>query len=141
MNKLINTFFKIDNKFIRFILVGILNTGFGVGMYCLLVFLSVPYWWATLISTILGVLFNFKTIGILVFENRDNSLIFRFILCYTLAYILNIGILYVFIEHIGLNGYWGGILATPFVATFSFLFQKMFVYRKQKKYKFYNEEN
>ena len=132
MNKLLDTFYKIDSKFIRFIFVGILNTCFGVGVYCLLVWLGIPYWWATLISTILGVLFNFKTIGILVFENRDNRLIFRFVLCYVLAYFLNIGVLYCFIHYVGLNDYWSGILATPFVAIFSFLFQKTFVYRKQK---------
>lgn len=117
------------DRFIRFIFVGMLNTAFGVGMYCLFLWMGVPYQLATLMSTVLGVLFNFKTIGVLVFENKDNSLIFRFALCYVVAYFINIGIIWLFKHY--LNDYWSGILATPFVAVFSFLLQKTFVYNKK----------
>lgn len=128
MARILDTFYRIDSQFIRFIFVGMLNTAFGVGVYCLLIWLGIPYQLATLMSTVLGVLFNFKTIGVLVFENKDNSLIFRFALCYVVAYFINIGIIWLFKHY--LNDYWSGILATPFVAVFSFLFQKTFVYKK-----------
>ena len=123
---------KVDSQFIRFVLVGILNTAFGYGVYCLMIWIGVPYWWATLISNVLGVLFNFKTIGILVFENSSNRLFFRFVSCYVLAYCLNVGIIYLLTNYAGLNDYWGGLIATPFVALFSFFYQKLFVFNHKK---------
>lgn len=119
---------KVDNRFIRFVLVGVLNTAFGYGVYCLMIWIGVPYWWATLISNVLGVLFNFKTIGVLVFENPNNRLFFRFVSCYILAYVLNVGIIYLHTHFAGLNDYWSGLIATPFVALFSFFYQKLFVF-------------
>ena len=127
---------KVDSQFIRFVLVGILNTAFGYGVYCLMIWIGVPYWWATLISNVLGVLFNFKTIGILVFENSNNRLFFRFVSCYLLAYGLNVGIIYLLTHFAGLNDYWSGLIATPFVALFSFFYQKLFVFNHKK-----HEEN
>ena len=123
---------KIDSRFIRFVFVGVLNTAFGFGVYCLMIWIGVPYWWSTLISNVLGVLFNFKTIGILVFENSSNRLFFRFVSCYVLAYGLNVGIIYLLTHSAGLNDYWSGLIATPFVALFSFFYQKLFVFNHKK---------
>jgi putative flippase GtrA len=92
----------------------------------------VHYWWATLISNVLGVLFNFKTIGVLVFENPNNRLFFRFVSCYILAYLLNVGIIYLLTHFAGQNDYWSGLIATPFVALFSFFYQKLFVFNHKK---------
>ena len=39
---------KIDSQFIRFVFVGILNTAFGYGVYCLMLWIGLSYWWATL---------------------------------------------------------------------------------------------
>ena len=33
----------IDVTFIRFVLIGLLNTAFGVGVYCLFVYWGIPY--------------------------------------------------------------------------------------------------
>ena len=116
-------------EFIRFVLVGCLNTAFGFGIYCLMIWLGLSYWWATLVSNVLGVLFNFKTIGILVFKNPDNKLFWRFVSCYVLAYGLNVSIIFLFKHFAGLNDYWSGLIATVFVALFSFFYQKLFVFK------------
>lgn len=121
---------KIDSQFIRFVFVGVLNTAFGFGVYCLMLFIGVPYWWATLISQILGVMFNFKTTGVLVFKNHNNRLFFRFAICYVLAYFLNVGIIALFTHYSTINQYISGFIATLFVALFSFIFQKFIVFRK-----------
>lgn len=121
---------KIDSQFIRFVFVGVLNTIFGFSVYCLMLFIGVPYWWATLISQILGVMFNFKTTGVLVFKNHNNRLFFRFAICYVLAYFLNVGIIALFTHYSTINQYISGFIATLFVALFSFIFQKFIVFRK-----------
>jgi putative flippase GtrA len=80
----------VRSRFIRFLLVGALNTAFGYGVYALLILLHVPYPIAVFLSTAAGVLFNFKTYGALVFGSHDNRLIGRFILVYALIYVLNL---------------------------------------------------
>ena len=109
----------IPNKFVRFLFVGGLNTAFGVGVYCLAIFLGLPYFVATLLSNVLGVLFNFITTGNLVFHNGNPRLIFRFVACYVVIYFVNTAVVKLLLVA-GLNSYWAGILATPIVALCSY---------------------
>ena len=118
----------LNKTFIRFLLVGLLNTAFGVGLYCLFIYFGVVYKLAVLLSTVLGVLFNFKTIGILVFKNKNNHLILRFILSYVVVYVINIGIIKVLLCTNQIDEYWAGILATPIIGVISFILQKKFVF-------------
>ena len=119
----------ITPEFIRFVLVAILNTLFGYGVYSLLVFVGLHYSVATLGSTILGVLFNFKTYGVLVFKNTNNSLIFRFVLVYCVVYLCNIGGISLF-KAIGLSSYVAGAIMVVPVGLLGFVLNKMFVYSK-----------
>lgn len=120
----------IENRFIRFLFVGILNTLFGYGVYCLMILIGCSYIWATLISQILGVLFNFITTGNLVFENNDKRLIFRFIISYVITYFINIGVNKTFQVGLNCNQYVSGFGAILVSALSSFLILKLFVYRK-----------
>ena len=79
-----------DNRFIRFLLVGVLNTIFGYAVFALFIFADLHYSIAALLSTICGVLFNFKTTGRLVFGSRDNSLLVRFFGVYGITYVLGV---------------------------------------------------
>lgn len=131
MNRVLKRFYCIDNCFIRFVLVGIVNTMFGVGMYCLLLFLGCSYWWAVLGANIFGVLFNFKTTGTLVFENKNNRLLFRFILSYIVVYFFNVFFVRSLIENFSIDKYLAGIIVMPFMAVFSFIIQRFFVFAKK----------
>lgn len=132
LQKGIDLFHKyIHNKFVRFIFVGGLNTVFGLGVYCLIVWIGLSYIWATLISQVLGVLFNFMTTGTLVFENSDKSLIFKFILSYMLTYFFNIGFNKALQVAFGVNEYISGIGAIIISALISFFILKAFVYNNK----------
>lgn len=124
--------YTVDNTFIRFVLVGILNTAFGIGLYCFFIYLGIPYRSAVLLSTILGVLFNFKTIGTFVFKNKKNRLIFKFIAIYIIIYFINIGLIHLLLTLMNLNEYIAGIVVTPVIAIISFVLQKYFVFRQDK---------
>jgi putative flippase GtrA len=80
----------------RFFIVGGINTLFGYGVFALFTLLHLHYVVATLLATICGILFNFKTTGALVFKNKSNRLIFRFFAVYLVYYLLNIGLLKLF---------------------------------------------
>lgn len=120
----------IKRQAVKFILVGIMNTAFGYGIFALFIYLGLYYPLAVLFSMILGVLFNFKTIGKLVFDSSDNGLIFRFILVYIITYFLNIFFLWLFkwlgFDNMYINGF---VLLIPLAAV-SFLLNKFFVFRR-----------
>ena len=120
----------IKRQAVKFLFVGIMNTTFGYGLFALFIYLGLYYPLAVLLSTILGVLFNFKTIGGLVFGSNDNRLIFKFILVYVITYLLNIFFLWLFkrlgFENMYINGF---VLLIPLAAV-SFLLNKFFVFRR-----------
>jgi putative flippase GtrA len=128
MRKLIQKY--ITAEFIRFVLVAMLNTLFGYGVYTLLVYCGMHFSLATLISTILGVLFNFKTYGILVFKNSSNKLIFRFVLVYCVVYLCNIGGI-ALLKTLGMSSYLAGAVLLVPVGLLGFILNKIFVYSKK----------
>jgi putative flippase GtrA len=128
------------NQFLRFLLVGILNTIFGFSIFAIFVQLGLDDKSAVLFSMILGVLFNFKTTGSFVFANKNNKLLFRFICVYVVIFFLNIGGLSILKSiPLGLDldpktktTIAGGILVLP-LAVVSFVLNKLFVFREQVK--------
>lgn len=117
-------------QLVRFVLVGIVNTGFSYAIYAVLLYLGLGYAIANLIALLVGILFSFKTQGILVFNNSDNRRLLRFILAWTFIYSINIFIIRRFVA-MGLNPYAGGALALPFTILLSYLAQKYFVFRQK----------
>ena len=122
---------KIDWIFIKFILVGILNTAFGYLAFALLLFLGLHYTLAVILSTIAGVLFNFKTTGTLVFKNHNNKLIFKFVAVYAITATLGIIILRI-AELTHINLYFAGLVSTGVCAIISFLLNKNWVFKYEK---------
>ncbi|MFA6740653.1 MAG: GtrA family protein [Arcobacteraceae bacterium] len=122
----------LNNKLIRFILVGILNTAFGYSLFALFIFLNMHYSLAVFLSTVLGVLFNFKTIGKLVFDSHDNSLIYRFVSIYIILYLINISCLWLFKISGWENMYMNGFLLLVPLALISFVLNKKFVFKGKK---------
>ncbi len=88
------------SKFVRFAFVAALNTAVGYGFYAFFTFIGFHFTIAALCGTVLGMLFNFKSYGHLVFKDKSNKIIFRFAAVYALLYFTNIG-------GIALLNYWG----------------------------------
>lgn len=114
-------------QFVVFLLVGVLNTAFGYGCFALLVYAGLHYGVAALISTVLGVLFNFRTIGRLVFRSRDNRLLGRFVGVYVVVYAINLLALRAG-QATGLGPYWTGALLLLPLALLSYYLQGRFVF-------------
>lgn len=115
-------------KFFRFLVVGIINTAFGYGIFAFLIYLKFHYTIAVLISTILGVLFNFKTIGRLVFKNNDNRLIMKFLIVYFITYWINVFLIFIFKKIFYQNLYFAGFFSLIPVAIITFLLNKVVVF-------------
>jgi len=119
--------FKI-NTFTRYIMVGLLNTAVGYSFFAVFIFFGLHYSLAVLLATILGVLFNFKTIGTIVFKNNSNSLIIRFVAVYILTYFLNVEGLHV-LKNFRFDIYLAGALMLAPMSIISFILHKTFVFR------------
>jgi putative flippase GtrA len=117
-----------EKRFLRFLLIGGINTAFGYGIYSLLIFTGLHYSIAAIISTIAGILFNFHTIGTYVFTSGKNfSKLFRFILVYAISYTLNVVSIYALVKA-GFNSYTAGALLLLPIALIVYFLNKILVF-------------
>lgn len=119
-------------RFVRFLAIGAVNTLFGYTLYAFLVFIGLPYTFARILSIIIGVIFNFFTTGRVVFKNKDNGLIKRFILVYVVTMTLDILFLRRLISGLNINAYLAGALVTVPIALLSFLLNSVFTFKTIK---------
>jgi putative flippase GtrA len=115
-------------RFLRFLVVGGVNTLFGYIIYAAFILLNVHYSLAALFSTILGVIFNFFTTGRIVFNNRSSNVILRFFGVYAVYYVLNVSLLKLLTTH-GLNSLVSGAITALPLATISYFLNRTFVFR------------
>ena len=116
-----------SNQAFRYLIVGGINSLFLNGLYALFLFLRLHYTVAVLLALLIGVLFNFNTIGKLVFNNSKSGLIFRFAGIYAVLYIVNVLLLSVF-DKFNLNMYFAGIILILPMAFTSFILNRVFVF-------------
>jgi putative flippase GtrA len=117
------------NQLFRFILVGILNTGFGYGVFVITYLLTRTPPLAIALSTVLGVIFNFFTTGRVVFENSKLSRLIPFALVYAVLCILNIAI-FPILEKIGLGALVTQLICLPPMVLMAFVLNKKFVFAR-----------
>ena len=122
-------------QFGKFILVGVVNTGFSYLIYAVGLAFGLHYALANLTAMITGILFSFKSQGHLVFDNRDGKLIWRFAASWFCIWLFNIGLIALLARYTALNAYITGALALVPVTLISFVVQKFFVFGRnpQKK--------
>jgi putative flippase GtrA len=114
--------------FLRFGMVGLVNTGFGYAMFALLILAGAWPDAALVGATIAGVAFNFQTSRRLVFRSKGCSA--RFIALYIIVLVFNWAALRA-LRQCGLADIESqAMLAVP-VAAVSFLGQKAFVFGQQ----------
>jgi putative flippase GtrA len=113
--------------FLRFLLVGGLNTAFGYGAFAMFILLGVHYAIAALFSTILGILFNFKTTGTIVFRSHDNALVVKFFAVYGVTYVVGVLVLKAF-KALGIHVLVTAALTLLPMAALSFALMRAFVF-------------
>jgi putative flippase GtrA len=114
-------------RFFKFLVVGAINTVFGYTTYVVLLYLGLHYSIASLLTTILGVTFNFFTTGRLVFASMDFRKFLRFCLVYTVSYLINLACLAVF-DAAGANMYFAGLPLILPMALLTYYLNKRFVF-------------
>jgi putative flippase GtrA len=115
-------------KLFRFLLVGVLNAAFGYGCFAGFLYLGLHYSAALLLATILGVAFNFKSTGALVFGSKNNKLIFRFVAGYGVVYGANVAGIAA-LKLLGVDPYLAGMALIVPMALLSFVINNRFVFK------------
>ena len=119
-----------ENKASRFLFTGLINTIFGYAIYAVLIYLGLPYLVGLLISTILGVTFNFFSLSRIVFRGRRNWFLFgKFIVAYALTYLFNGCALIILTKEFLLNPYLGQALCIPLSVILSWVLLNHWVYK------------
>ncbi|MES2219009.1 MAG: GtrA family protein [Pseudomonadota bacterium] len=116
-----------DSVLLRFLIIGAINTAFGYFVFSVLIYSGLDYVVACLIASIIGTLFNFKTLGKIVFRQSDNKLLFRFIGAYVFLYFLSIIIIKIGTYYLR-NLYILGAISTFITASTAFFLHKYIVF-------------
>ncbi len=77
-----------SNRFIRFLVVGGLNTLFGFVVYSILALSDLSTLMVLIVSNLIGIAFNFVTTGGLVFRDMSLTKIPQFLICYGVIFVI-----------------------------------------------------
>ncbi len=112
----------------RFLLAGLVNTGFSYCVYALGLWLGLAYPPANFLAMLAGVFMGFLTQGHFVFRKFEARRFPRFVLTWLLLWGLNILMIAILLPLVGGNPYVAGAIAMVIVVALSFIVQKYLVF-------------
>ncbi|WP_416186478.1 GtrA family protein [Herbaspirillum sp. RTI4] len=124
MNKYVST------RFTKYLIVGGLNTLFGLLVFSLFALTPLPTWMVLIISNIVCITFNFFTTGSLVFENASAKKIPRFLICYGVIFIIYLELIGWLSPIVGGRIWAMAVVVLP-MALFTYYLQSRFVFGTQ----------
>ncbi|WP_321927958.1 GtrA family protein [Paraburkholderia guartelaensis] len=118
---------KTAIQLVRFLIVGGLNTAFGYSLFAVLTYVGVVYPIAIGLATVGGVLFNFQSVGRLVFSGAPRSRFWRFVGVYCVVYLVNLGGVRLLLDH-GAGIYVANALMLIPLSLLAFILNRQFVF-------------
>lgn len=119
-------------RFLKFGIAGVINTIFSYILFALLVYFGVKYWVATILCYLIGLLFNYKTIEKIAFNDANKKSFKYFILIFIFQCGLNIGLLTMLL-HMGINEYLAAWIVVIPLAIVGYVLNKKYVFQKNEK--------
>ena len=116
----------------KFIIVGILNTVVGYGVYFICIHLGIKYQISLILSSIVGVTHSFFWNKYWTFKAKGyvNKEIVRFISVYMISYIINALMLSFFVENIKIDQNLAQIYAISIITLISYIGHKYWSFSK-----------
>lgn len=113
-------------RILTYLVVGGLNTAISLGVYYLgLTLLHLPYYAASALSVLFGIVIGFKAHGALVFGNKGSFI--RYVTCWVSIYLGNTFLIAFIRDYTG--DYWAPIILLPATTLLSYFLLKKVVYR------------
>jgi putative flippase GtrA len=118
-------------QFIKFNIIGIINTVITYLLFSFLFFLTGNYALSLTADYVFGIIFSLfinNNISLNVSEMADYKMFSKMILSYFIVFIINLFILMLLIEILHMNGYLSQIIAQVFIMLAGFIAQKLYVF-------------
>lgn len=115
-------------RILRFLAVGTLNTAFGYSVYLLGLWLGLAPVAALAVATLTSAIFNYLSIGALVFRARSMVKIPAFTVAYTIIYVFNAVLLHALIA-VHVIPWLAQFLVLPPVVAANYGLMRMWVFR------------
>ena len=123
----------INQKIVKFLGVGLINTIVGYAIYAILILLNIPYLAALFMATVAGVTFNYFSIGQLVYKSKGGLIVFaKFVASYGVVYFVNATVLVILIRSFQVDPYIGQALCVPLSVLLSWLLMNYWVYKNDR---------
>jgi len=95
---------------LRYLLVGLFNTGIAFLLYAVLVSLGMNFAIANFIALCFGILFSYQTIKRIVFETKDKYTPVRYLILWVVLFLMQISIIAITIHILGSEKMWFGFV-------------------------------
>ena len=120
-------------RFIKFGLIGVLNTLITISSYMLLVYLGVYYILANIIGYSLGVINSFYWNKNWVFQvnSKQRNIFMKFVLVNLVTLVINTLILYLLNHYLHIHSYLAQIIATGFGLIVNFFLNKKWTFENE----------
>ncbi len=113
-------------QLLRYVVVGGLNTAFSLSIYYAALHLfGLPYYIASGVAVLAGIVVGFKAHGALVFKSKGNFL--RYVLVWVSIYLGNILLIAMVRDFTG--DYWAPIVLLPFTTLLAYVLLNKLVYK------------
>ncbi|MEA5115132.1 MAG: GtrA family protein [Geobacteraceae bacterium] len=117
-------------RFLKYCVVGVINTGAGYGFFCAYIYLGLHYSVAGLMSLVTGVFFNYFVTRRFVFDcPTKKHTFFYYIATYGLLYLFSLALAWILIDVVHFSPYLAGLLSLPINALFSYALLRIIVFR------------
>lgn len=122
----------LQSRFFKFLISGGLNTLICLLLYWILIHNQVNYIFASTLMFIFGVIEGYILSAIFIFKHKINFLhMVKYTSVYISSYILNIAILAIGVELIGLSHFMSQVVTSALVAVLNYFLVKIFVFKQK----------
>ena len=118
-------------RFIRFIIVGVVNTTAGYGFYVAYLYIGIPYIIAGTMSFVTGIFFNYCVTKCFVFDKPTHKNTFMYYcVSYGVLYFFSIALLWLLVDIFKITPYMAGLVSLPINAIVAFVLLRTIVFRQ-----------
>lgn len=116
------------SQFFRFLIVGVINSIFGFGVFCAAILLGANNFGGVLAGNLAGLIFNLFTTGSWVFRSMSYAIAARFVICYLFLLGINTLILHVLSADLSRSMLTQAVLTLP-LAALSYVLMSRWVFK------------
>ena len=120
-----------QKRFLRFACVGAVNTAASFLVYITLLHFQVYYIIASIVAYITGIGISYILNTAFVFQaEKKRSTAYKFTAVYLSALLINLFMLYLFVDILGINPVLGQILVTSAVLFYNYILQSVWTFKR-----------